>query len=67
MKIKLVVHECDEGGYWAKVPSIPGCATQGEDMKELIVNVYDAVEGCLSINMEEIELSKKDYIMDLAV
>ncbi len=67
MKIKLVVHECDEGGYWAEVPSIPGCATQGEDMKELIANVYDAVEGCLSINMEEIELSKKDYIMDLAV
>ena len=36
-------------------------------MKELIANVYDAVEGCLSINMEEIGFSKKDYIMDLAV
>jgi predicted RNase H-like HicB family nuclease len=30
MKIKVVVHEAEEGGYWAEVPSIHGCATQGE-------------------------------------
>ncbi|MCY3843799.1 MAG: type II toxin-antitoxin system HicB family antitoxin, partial [Acidobacteria bacterium] len=29
MKLKVVVHQADEGGYWAEVPSIPGCATQG--------------------------------------
>ena len=35
MKIKVVVHEAEEGGYWAEVPAIPGCATQGETMEEL--------------------------------
>jgi len=30
MKIKVVVHEVEEGGYWAEVPGIPGCATQGD-------------------------------------
>jgi hypothetical protein len=30
MKIKVIVHEAEEGGYWAEVPAIPGCATQGE-------------------------------------
>jgi len=30
MKIKVVIHEAEEGGYWAEVPSIPGCATQGD-------------------------------------
>jgi len=29
MKIKVVVHEAEEGGFWAEVPTIPGCATQG--------------------------------------
>jgi len=29
MKIKVVVHDAEEGGYWAEVPAIPGCATQG--------------------------------------
>jgi len=36
MKIKIVVHEAEEGGYWAEVLAIPGCATQGDDMDELL-------------------------------
>jgi len=36
MKIKVVVHEAEEGGYWAEVPSIPGCATQGDTFEELL-------------------------------
>jgi predicted RNase H-like HicB family nuclease len=32
MRIKVVVHEAKEGGYWTEVPAIPGCATQGETM-----------------------------------
>lgn len=47
MELKVVVHEAEEGGYWAEVPTIPGCATQGEDFEELLANLYEAVEGCL--------------------
>lgn len=67
MKLKVVIHEAEEGGFWAEVPAIPGCATQGENMKELIENIYDAVEGCLSIDMDKIHLKKKDSVMELAV
>jgi predicted RNase H-like HicB family nuclease len=49
MKIKVIVHEAEEGGYWAEVPAIPGCATQGETLEELLANVHEAVEGCLSV------------------
>jgi predicted RNase H-like HicB family nuclease len=49
MKFKVIVHEADEGGYWAKVPAIPGCATQGEAFEELIKNLYEAVGGCLAV------------------
>jgi len=47
MKIKVVVHEAEEGGFWAEVPAIPGCATQAETMDELLRNVHEAIEGCL--------------------
>lgn len=67
MKIKIVIHEADEGGYWAEVPAIPGCVTQGENLKELITNVYDAVEGCLSVDMSDVKLGKTDSIMELVV
>lgn len=48
MKIKVIIHEAEEGGYWAEVPAIPGCATQGDTFEELLQNLYEAVEGCLS-------------------
>ena len=51
MKVKVVVHEETEGGYWAEVPAIPGCATQGETFEELLQNLYEAVEGCLSVDI----------------
>ena len=34
MKLKVVVHEAEEGGFWAEVPAIPGCATQGASSRE---------------------------------
>lgn len=40
--------DSEEGGYWAEVPAIPGCDTQGESFEELLGNLYEAVEGCLS-------------------
>ena len=52
MKLKVIIHNAQEGGMWAEVPSIHGCVTQGEDFQELLENLYDAVEGCLSIDME---------------
>ncbi|HEY8336393.1 MAG TPA: type II toxin-antitoxin system HicB family antitoxin [Tardiphaga sp.] len=49
MKIKIVVHDAEEGGYWAEVPAIPGCASQGETMDELMANLREALVGCLSV------------------
>ena len=67
MKSKVVVHEAEEGGYWADVPSIPGCATQGETFDELLSNIYEAVEGCLSVNVQDISVFGKDKVMEIAV
>jgi predicted RNase H-like HicB family nuclease len=46
MKLKATVHEAEEGGYWAEVPAIPGCASQGKTMDELLANLREAIEGC---------------------
>ena len=39
MKIKIIVHQAEEGGYWAEAPALPGCATQGETVDELMSNL----------------------------
>ena len=67
MKLKVIIHKAEEGGYWAEVPSIPGCATQGETIEELIQNLYEAVEGCLSVDLKSIRVKKDDKIMEIIV
>ena len=67
MKIQVVVHEAEEGGYWAEVPSIPGCATQGDSFEELLNNLYEAVEGCLSVEVTEVPVSDTDRVIEIAV
>jgi predicted RNase H-like HicB family nuclease len=67
MKIKAVVHEAEEGGFWAEVPAIPGCATQGETMEELLANLRDAIEGCLAIDIAQPAPGGKERILDIAV
>ena len=46
-----MIHEEETGGYWAEVPAIPGCATQGDTLEELLRNVDEAIEGCLSVEI----------------
>jgi predicted RNase H-like HicB family nuclease len=67
MKIKVVVHEAEEGGYWAEVPAIPGCATQGETFEELLTNLYEAIEGCLSVDIAEPKSDGKERVLEIAV
>lgn len=67
MKLKVVIHEAEEGGYWAEVPAIPGCVTQGDTFEDLLRNIYEAVEGCLSVDVQDIVISEKDKLMEIAV
>ncbi|MEQ1929294.1 MAG: type II toxin-antitoxin system HicB family antitoxin [Parvularculaceae bacterium] len=67
MKIKVVVHEAEEGGFWAEVPAIPGCATQAETMDELMRNVHEAIEGCLSVDVVEPKPGGVQRVLEIAV
>ena len=67
MKLKVVVHEAEEGGYWAEVPAIPGCVTQGESFEELLKNLYEAVEGCMSVDIEQPKTDGNERVLEIAV
>jgi predicted RNase H-like HicB family nuclease len=49
MKVEVVIHNAEEGGFWAEVPAIPGCATEADTFPELLMNVREAIQGCLSL------------------
>jgi predicted RNase H-like HicB family nuclease len=53
MEIEALIHKAEEGGYWAEVPSMPGCVTQGETLDEILVNLAEAAEGWLATSSDE--------------
>lgn len=67
MKLKIVVHRAEEGGYWAEVPAISGCMTQAETYEDLLANVRETVEGCLSVDVQDCLVSNTDSVVVVAV
>jgi len=56
MKIKAIIHPAEEGGYWAEVPALPGCITEGDSLEEVTHNLKDAIKGWLAVANESYEI-----------
>ena len=67
MNLTVVIHEAAEGGYWAEVPAVAGCVTQADSLEELRKNIHEAIEGCLSVEVQDIPLSGTDRIIEVVV
>ncbi|MDQ3854799.1 MAG: type II toxin-antitoxin system HicB family antitoxin [Chloroflexota bacterium] len=67
VKIKVVIHDAEEGGYWVEVPALPGCVTEGDTFEELLLNLYDAVEGWLSVDAVTDEPREPGRELEIAV
>ena len=69
MIIKAVIHEAEEGGYWAEVPALPGCVTEGDNLEELKSNLKEAITGWLEVYNEELDkkVSSSFKVLELAV
>ena len=50
-----MVYRAEEGGFWAEVPALPGCFSQGETIEETMENVKEAIEAHLLALKEERE------------
>ncbi len=49
MKLRVVVHPAEEGGFWAEIPALPGCVSEGETLSETLANIREAAEGWLEV------------------
>ena len=67
MKIKAIIHPAEEGGYWAEVPALPGCITEGDTMEEVLVNLKDAIEGWLEVANNSQSVESTAQIVEIAV
>lgn len=67
MNLKVLVHSAEEGGYWAEVPALPGCVSQGETIDEVRANIREAIEGWLMAEDEAAGVKAADQIIEVAV
>jgi predicted RNase H-like HicB family nuclease len=67
MIIRAIAHPAEEGGFWAEVPALPGCVTQGETIEELRANLREAIELYLEASTPEAPENKRDQILEFAV
>ena len=67
MKIRAIIHPAEEGGYWAEVPALPGCITEGETIEEVKANLLDAIQGWLEVANSRDVIESTDQVVEIAV
>ena len=67
MTLKAIIHPADEGGFWAEIPALPGCVTQGESIAEVMANLKEAVEGWLEAGDSTETVSEPDQWVEFAI
>lgn len=51
MDCKIVMHNAEEGGYWAEIPALSGCVSEGDMLEEVRRNIVDAAMGCIEASL----------------
>jgi predicted RNase H-like HicB family nuclease len=70
MEYTILIHKAEEGGFWAEVPALSGCFSQGETIEETIANTKEAIElhiSCLREDGEEIPADNEFIISRIRV
>jgi predicted RNase H-like HicB family nuclease len=65
--LKVLIHKADEGGYWAEVPALPGCVSQGETIDDVRANIREAIEGWLLAEEGAAHAGAADRVLEVTV
>ena len=67
MTLKAIVHAAEEGGFWAEVPALPGCTTQGETEAEIKTNLLEAIELWFEVGEASADPAAEGRVLELAL
>jgi predicted RNase H-like HicB family nuclease len=65
MKLKVLVHHANEGGFWAEVPALPGCVSEGDTWDETLANIREAAEGWLEVSAERGAVDSQAQVVEV--
>jgi predicted RNase H-like HicB family nuclease len=67
MKFYIHIHKADVGGYWAEVPALPGCVSEGETEEELVANIKEAIQGWFEAKEALIEVPPNCDVITISI
>lgn len=67
MKLKVLIHPAEEGGFWAEVPALPGCVSEGDTLEETLANIREAAEGWLEVAEERVVTDAQAQVLEIEV
>ncbi|HWQ67804.1 MAG TPA: type II toxin-antitoxin system HicB family antitoxin [Methanospirillum sp.] len=68
MNLKVVLEEgTEDGGFIVSYPTLPGCHSEGETVEEALVNIRDAIQGCLAVLNERAEQTQSARVVGITV
>ena len=65
MKLKVLVHPAEEGGYWAEIPALPGCVSEGDTLDQTLANIREAAEGWLEVSADQCDADPQAQIVEV--
>lgn len=65
MKLKALIHPAEEGGYWAEIPSLPGCVSEGDSLDEVKANIREAAEGWLEVAEQRLHEDEQAQLVEI--
>ena len=67
MRVKVRVYEAPEGGFWAVVPGIPNCVSEGETLEEVQRNIAEALQGLAEVEEYGPEADQPSRVVEVEV
>lgn len=65
MKLRVLLHAAEEGGFWAEVPALPGCVSEGDTFEETLANIREAAAGWLEVAALRAEIPAETQVAEV--
>jgi predicted RNase H-like HicB family nuclease len=66
MEYTVILHKAEEGGYWAEVPALESCFSQGDTIEQTLANIKSAIESHLIALRSEGKKPPEDNVLVFA-
>lgn len=67
MNFKVIIHNAEEGGFWAEVPALKGCISEGDSYEEVINNIKEAIDGWLESQNKITLIDNNSKIVEVSI